>query len=493
MTLKNAKTFLFRNTSTKQIVIKNTIWSFVSQIGGRLLKSVLIIYAARALGAAEYGVFSYALTLAAFMNTFMDPGVNAILMREIARSSEGERRKLISTTLVIKVVLVVVGAAIVIFIGPYFSKLPGASALLPLAGLILTLDTLREFFLSLVRGMEQMEWEAIISLFTNVGVVVFGFIYLLADRTAHSLAFGYAFGTGIGAIAAILLLRKYFAGVFKSFSARLIPTILRAAWPFAIIGALGLLLTNTDILIISWMTTASDVGVYSAAIRIIQVIYLLPSVFQATTLPLFSRLAGRGDKEFRNALEQTMCVLVLISLPMAIGGVILGVPIMTFFFGPAFVSGSLSFKILISTIVVAFPGAIGANAIFASGNQKSLIVSSAIGGVSNVLFDILFIPRWGIVGSAIATLLAQLLSNGHLFYVMKKLSDYELLPHIQRILVGSIVMGLVTILLASAHVHVILNVCVSAAVYLLMLRILREPILGNVKAVLSRPAVAEIS
>ena len=52
---------------------------------------------------------------------------------------------------------------------------------------------------------------------------------------------------------------------------------MKTAWPFAIIGALGVLLTNTDILIISWMRRRRTVGIYSAAIRIIQTLYLVPA------------------------------------------------------------------------------------------------------------------------------------------------------------------------------------------------------------------------
>src|SRR5581483_9266926 len=314
----------------------------------------------------------------------------------------------------------------------YFSILPGAKDLLPFTGLILSFDTLREFLLSLVRGIEQMEWEAAIALLTNVAIVGFGFKYILADPTARSLVFAYAVGTGIGVIGAIVVLRSYLASVIKEFSSRLIVPILKSAWPFAVTGALGILFTNTDILMISWMKTASDVGIYSAAIRVIQVIYLLPTIVQLTTMPLFSRLAKPDNQEFRQALEQTISVLFLASIPMGIGGVVLGTPIMTLLFGPAFASGGLAFKILIATTLVAFPGSIMVSAIFAYGHQRSLIIASTVGGFSNVLFDLLFIPRWGITGSAVATLLAQILSNGYLWYALREIVYFEVLPHLGK-------------------------------------------------------------
>lgn len=488
--LKKVKTFLFKNTSIKQTVAKNTIWLLISQIGGRVIRSAIILYAARLLGTAEYGLFSYAITLVGLMNILMDPGVNSVLMREIAKSPEEARRRIFSAALATKVLLVTVGTGIIIYIGPYFSTLPGAKALLPLTGLILTFDTLREFFVSLVRGMEEMEWEAVIALLSNVAIVAFGFIYILAHPTAKSLAIGYALGTGIGVIAAIVLLRSYVETVISEFSSRLILTILKSAWPFAVTGALGILFTNTDILMISWMKTASDVGIYSAAIRIIQVIYLLPNIVQLTTLPLFSRLAESRNPEFRQALENTISILFLASVPMGIGGIVLGTPIMTLLFGPAFASGGLAFKLLIATLPVAFPGSILANAIFVYGHKRSLIMASTIGGISNVLFDLLFIPGWGITGSAVATLLAQILSNAYLWYAMKEIVYFEVLPHLRKIIAGGAVVAVTAILLTLIHVHVIIDICVSAAVYFLVLRILHEPILGDIKAIAHRQTAA---
>jgi len=481
--LQKVTTFLSKNTSIKQTVAKNTIWLTVSQIGGRVIRSAIIVYAARVLGTSEYGLFSYAIMLAGLMNTMMDPGVNSVLVREIAKTPQETRRKVFSTALAIKVMLVFFGTGIVVYVGPYFSTLPGAKDLLPITGLILSFDTLREFFLSLVRGMEQMEWDAVIAILTNLAIVTFGFKFMLADPTAKSLVLGYAAGTGIGVIAAIVVLRKYLKPVIKEFAVGLIAPILKSAWPFAVTGALGILLTNIDILIISWMKTASDVGIYSAAIRLIQVIYLLPGIVQLTTLPIFSRLAKPDNQEFRQALEQTISILFLASVPMAVGGVVLGTPIMTLVFGPAFASGGLAFKILIATMVIAFPGSIIVNAIFAYGHQRSLIIASALGGISNVLFDLLFIPRWGIAGSAVATLLAHILSNGYLWYAMREIVYFEVLPHLGKIIAGGGVVAVTTALLALIHVHVLIDIVISAAVYFMVLRILREPILGDIKAI----------
>jgi len=489
--LKKIKGFLFENTAVRQTIVKNTFWLTVSNFGGRLIKAVVIVYAARVLGTSGWGVFSYAITLAAFVSLVVDPGVNATLMRESSKADEEDRRTIFSTALVVKLFLLVFGIGLIVFIAPYFSTLPGAKALLPIVAMVLTFDTFREFLSSLIRGKEKMEWEAGIFLLTNFAIIAFGFIFLAISPTPKSFAWGYAAGTAIGAIAATIVLRDYFKKIFSRFSFRLIPPMLTSAWPFAITGTLGLLLTNTDILIISWMRTASDVGIYSAGIRIIQILYLIPSIFQLSTMPLFARLANRENDKFRIVFERTISFIFLVSIPLAVGGAILGTQILHLLFGQSYESGGLAFKILMITMLVDYPATIISAAIFAYNHQKSLIITSAIGGIANVAFDLILIPKFGITGSAVATLIAQTLSNWYLWRTMNKLNRFEILPRLKRVFAAAVFMLLLTVTLFFLHVNVIINIIASALLYVALLKTFREPLLEEIIAVLPTSSAAK--
>jgi O-antigen/teichoic acid export membrane protein len=282
-------------------------------------------------------------------------------------------------------------------------------------------------------------------------------------------------------------MRRHFKKIFSFFSVNLIKPIITSAWPFAITGALGALLTNTDILVISWMRTASDVGIYSAAIRIIQVFYIIPSIIQLSTFPLFARLAHQDNAKFRAGLERTIGVAFLASIPFALGGVILGTQIMTLIFGISYASGGLAFKILMLTMLVDYPAAIISTAIFAYNRQRGLIITSLIGGIGNVVFDLILIPRFGMAGSAIATLLAQTLSNWYLWHMMRKINYFEVIPGLKKIIIAGIIMALTTALFFVLHVNVILNIALSAIVYLGILAMFREPLLIEIKRIIYPP------
>ncbi len=484
------KDFLFKNTSSKQTVAKNTFWLSVSNFGGRLIKAIIIIYAARILGTDGYGVFSYAITLAGVLTLFMDPGINSILIRDAAKVDEEERRTIFGTMFVIKIVLLLIGVAVILFVAPLFTTLPGAKILLPIVALVLAFDTMREFFFSLIRAMEKMEWEAAIFLLTNAGIVVFGFIFLYMATNAQSFSWGYVAGDVLGTTAAVIALRTYFKKIFSHFDPARVMPILRAAWPFAISGALGLLFTNTDILIISWMRSAAEVGTYSAAIRIIQTFYLIPNIIQLTTLPFIARLANKDNARFRAALERTLGIVFLASIPLSLGGIVLGTQIMSFIFGAPYAVGGLAFKLLAATLMFDFTAAIIINALFAYGHQKSLITSSILGSVVNVGLDLLLIPSFGIAGSAVSTLIAQAVNNAYLWYAMKKVNPFTIVAKLKKIFLASIIMAACAMIFMALGVNVIVNIVLCTGIYIALLGILKEPFLLEIKNIVSPKTAA---
>ncbi len=481
--IRRIKSFLFENKTAKQTVAKNSFWLAVTNFGGRALKAVIIIYAARVLGTAGYGVFSYALTLAGFLTLFIDPGVNAMVMRETPKAqNEQEERRILATTLVMKLVLVAVIVLLVIFVGPYFSTLPGADALLPIVALIIAFDSTRDFLSAFLRGREKMEWETAIFLFTNLMIVVFGFAFLAVSPSPLSLGWAYTLGTVAGALAAAAVLRKYLKNIFASFSKALVKPILTSAWPFAVTGALGLLLTNMDILILSWMRDASEVGIYSAAIRIVQILYLLPVIFQFSTMPLLARLVHGGEKaRFRTVLERTVGFTFVFSIPMALGGAILAAPILGLIFGGAYLPGTFPFQILVITMLVDFPATIVSGAIFAYDHQKSLIKTSLLAGVMNVGLDLILIPRFGMAGSAFGTLATQIAVNWYLWHIMKKINYFSVMPQLKKVVVAGVVMAGTTTLLAALGANVAVNIAASALIYVALLAAFREPLLAEIK------------
>ncbi|MEK7608664.1 MAG: flippase [Patescibacteria group bacterium] len=471
--LKALRSLLFENTSLKQTIAKNTFWLGSSTVVGRLIKAALVIYAARILGASEYGVFSYALSLAALFSIFSDIGVGGLITREVSRRPDA-LRAYFSTGLVIKFVLAGICATLIILIAPSINKISDAARLIPIAALLVVFDGIRDFSFSITRAWEKMELEALIGVFTNVMITVIGLALLFTNPNPRLLLWGYTLGAGMGTALSIWVLRSYFYKFWVFFDASLVKQIFLEAWPFALSGLLGAIMINTDAIMLGWLKGSKEVGLYSAALRPVQLLYFTTTVIGISAFPSFAKYSQTDKTRFRNIIEGLVASSFMIAVPLFVGGTIVGKELLLFLYGSEYLASAGAFSILLFTSLTTLPGNLLINAVFAAGKQKIFITSLGLGAIGNVILNYFLIPPYGIAGAAIATVVAQVLSTGAIWITLKKTSGFTTLPHLKKIIPSSLIMGLLVWLLSSFEMHVLLSVCFGALAYFAILFFTRE-------------------
>ncbi len=481
-----ARNFLFKNITTRQTFAKNAVWLAISNIGGRFIRAGIIIYAARVLGAGGWGLFSYGITLVAFLTIFVDIGIDPILTRESAKAKEDQERrnKILSTSFFIKVSLLAVGALGVIFFAPHFVFIPGVKPLLPLMAVILIFDTLRNFGSAIIQAKEKMELQAGLYIFTNIAIVAFGLLFLHLWPTPTSFTLSYAAGTALGMFATFYILREEIPRALFHFSKPLVKEILSSAWPFAISGVLSVLMVNTDVLIIGFLGSAEQVGYYSAAVRIVQILYIFAGVTAQSALPIFSRFIKNEREKIRGALENILKFAFSFSLPVALGGIISGTALIKLFFGNEYLPATSSFQILLITLAFNFVAVILTSIVFVYNQQKVLIVYAAIGGILNVVFDLFLIPALGIKGSAIATLSAQIIADSYLWFIAWRIVGFNPRLKLQKVIISSAIFSAVLFLLLTIGAHVIVALIGASLVYVALLQVLGESLFRDIKSIL---------
>lgn len=486
--LQKIKSFLLENTSTKQTVAKNTFWLFFGEITSRLLKMTLVIYAARMLGAENWGIFSYTITFAAFFMMFSDIGLSPLLTREVAKNPE-RREQYISTAFFIKTTLLTASLIMIATIAPAIIKFEQSKSLLFFIIIIFLFDALQEFGFSLNRALEKMEKEAIIKIINNFSTAIFGFLFMKISADIFSLAYAYITGSIVGFFLILWTLKSYTKNLFSNFAKNLIKPILYSAWPFALSGLLGVIMLNIDTLMIGWWKQAIDVGFYSAAQRPIQFFYIISNMFATATFPAFARFAQKDSAKFRLMLEKSLASIFLISFPLTIGGIILSQEIIILLFGNQYIPSAEIFKILIITILMAFPAALLNGAMLAHNQQKKFINFMIAGSISNALLNYFLIPIYGIKGAAFATLISQFTSNYYMWFSMKKINYFVITPRLKKIISASLLMTIFSISLKYAGINFIINIALSTIFYFGALAILKEQIIKEIKDILQPKSI----
>ncbi len=483
--LKKIYIFLWQNQTLSQTILKNTFWLGVSQIVGRLIRAVIVIYAARVLGADGYGVFSYAIAVIGFMSILADIGIDSILTRE-AVQKPNLRRQYLANSLIIKLVLLLALFGIISWIIPVVGGMSKVVPVLRIIAWAFLLDGLRNSGFAFIRSLERMEIEAAITFVTNTVVVLASLLLLRQNPTPTNLAIGYVIGSGVGTALTAIALGLHLREWRQSFAPSLIKTILAYSWPFAVLSFSNALLVYTDTLMLGWMTSAREVGLYTAAQRPIQLAMAVPSIIAIGTFPAISRFTIGYPKQLKLLLEHTLTIVMLMALPMATGIIILNRQIIDVLYGADYLMASNVLILFALSLLITFPAAIIGYAILAYDLQKRLIIPTTTGALLNVLLNVFLITKIGIVGAAIATLISQLVIQSWAYYYLQKQIKTRIVPQLGKILLATIAMGSALWWMNTNQWNLYWMITSSTLIYLILLIILREPVTQKIWSVIAR-------
>ncbi len=480
--LKKIRRFLFENQTQKQTLAKNTFWLFFGQISGRVLRAALVIFAARLLGPESWGAFSYVMSLVAFLLILSDIGISAIVTREAAKNPEASA-EYFSTAFFLKIGLLAVGSAVLIFGAPYLTKIDEARTLLSVVTLLLIFDSLRNYGFAIGRAIEHMQWEAINEIFTNIVIVGLGMYALMKYPGSAGLTYAYIAGTAAGLVLMIWMLRHYFSKILTHFNSKLIKPIISSSLPFAFASFLGAIMINTDLIMLGWMRSPAEIGFYSASQKPIMFLYTMAGLFAASLFPVLSKLSHSDHKErFRRILEKSIVASLFVAVPAALIGLPLSAGIIGLLFGPEYLPATASFQVLLLTLLIIFPSVIVSNSLLAYNQQKKFVRFSLIGAIGNILFNVLLIPVLGIVGCSISTLITQVLANAFIWQKMDESVHFTIADKLGKILLASLISAALAIALQLLGLPILITIAAVIISYLSIVMLLKEDVLGQIRS-----------
>jgi len=171
---------------------------------------------------------------------------------------------------------------------------------------------------------------------------------------------------------------------------------------------LGNLAFNTiDMLMLGIMSNAQQVGLYSAAYRVLNQVLI---TYYLVTQTMYPQLAQHEVADRRRMLRAN------ILLPLAgCGGalaVILAVarrPVLTILFGHAFLAAGPLLLLLAWAIPLDFLTSWLSNAYIAWGMERRVLLCTTVAAGSNVVLNLVGIPRYGAMAAAVNTLISYVL------------------------------------------------------------------------------------
>lgn len=166
-----------------------------------------------------------------------------------------------------------------------------------------------------------------------------------------------------------------------------------------------------DTTMLGAMKGDAAVGIYTAAVKINLVISTLIGTISATILPRVSYYIGNGlKKEYEKLLKSSMDVLLMISIPAAVGMMCTSDILILLFSGKEFLAGTLAAKVLSARVIVGAVNRVLAYQVCTPYKKdKEVLISTVGGAVFNLVANAVLIPTVGVTGASIATLFSEII------------------------------------------------------------------------------------
>lgn len=464
--------YFFKHTSIKQILIKNTFWLSSSTLVGRLVKFFLVTQAALILTPEGYGTFIYLLSTIQLFFGISDLGISSIFKRDFQNEAY-DKKALVGTFLCLKVFTIVVytlGALSLLYWWPKPIETLPFLILIGVTAFTQLYTGINTYFLAKNR-FEVLSLVTLVDMFVTTGVGLY-MLSVAPSLTSLSLAYG------IGSVSAFVLSFIFLLVFLRhsiTFSGSMAKYIITEAAPSSGANVIYMLLNTMDVIIIEHFLGATHVGYYSVAQRCYRLVMNIPTILKTTLFPIMSSLQGSVNDLARLLRKSTM-VLLIISVPALVGGILLAEPLIYHLFSSNYADSVLPLQVFFGSLPIVFLVGIYVQSLVIIKKQHLVFVFSIITSVLNIGLSILFVQPFGIAGVSAASFIALFIGFILPFSVLHQHCDERLFSYRQMVPIFLSSLGMGGFLLYfQAHIQSIYLLVISGTLmYGLFLLLLRE-------------------
>lgn len=393
---------------------------------------VTVIVLARALGPEAYGVLGFGAAVLSYFGLATNFGMDAHGVREISRDP-AQADRIVGIVLFARFALAAL-FFVVLLLGLGFVEMSArgrAVLIIQGIGLFFVAGNLEFAF----QGLQRMGPMAARQIAAGL-VVVFATLVLIDDPDDLLVAAAIPVAANLITATALYL---YFragrdAGHNADDDASAAPTTLgdmavfvRRAAPVALMGALITIHVNMDIIVLGFIRTEAEVGLYVAASRIFVLALMLANMLHSAFLPALSAAAGDEAAKLRAAGDYAR-VLCFLGCGIAVGGAVFAPAILALLFGEAFRDAAPALTILMLNAGLFHVAQAYGTPLLAWQSDKAYVKILGTGALANLGLNLILIPRYGIEGAAAATLVTQVLICGLLIVVAGRAFQLNHLP-----------------------------------------------------------------
>jgi O-antigen/teichoic acid export membrane protein len=399
--------------SFREKIFKNISWLFIDKIIRIFGGLVVGIWVARYLGPNDYGVLNFAIAYITLFVIFVKIGLDHIVIREIVKNPK-LTNYILGTAFGLKLIGAII-ATVFVYYSLNFINIDYKTEIviyIMIVGFIFqSLDVIDYFYQAKVLSKYVVIVRNGAFLLSSLLKIYF----MLNQYSVIYIAFASVIDTILSSLFLVMVFQKTKNEIkLWRFSNKIAIKLFSYSWSLALSTFLISVHMKIDQVMIGNMLDAKQVGIYSIAVRLSEFWLFIPMILVNSLFPYFVKLKENNVDKYHSRLMQLYSIMFWMGVFVGIVTIIFGEYLIEFIFGEAFVAAYSALIFNIWSGIFMSLGVARGIWILSENLQKYRLYNNLMVVSLNIILNILLIPKMGISGAALASLITQ--SSGVLLF-----------------------------------------------------------------------------
>lgn len=397
-------------SDSQKTIVSNVFWSVGGKIVSMLSALFIGILVARYLGPENYGVMNYVVSYVTIFSVFANFGMDNIEIRELSKHSD-HRDTILGTCYCLRIFFAIL-AYLGIIVSLFLYKTDRFTTLMILSyGLTLFTGTgniLRNYFTSIIQNKYIVKSEIFRTLI-SAGVKI---LLLWMKAPLEYFIYAQIFDT-VYVVSGYYICYKSSVGSIRlwKFDKTIVRFILKESFPLVLSGAAVIIYQRIDQVMIGNMLDKTEVGYFATAGKFVDLIVFLPTVLVQTITPMLIREKEYHPKIYEIRKKTFVSIITWTAIIMSSIVSILAYWLIIYTYGVKYSPAIPVLQIMAFKAVGMALSSSGGQIIIMEHIQKWAFIRNIMGCILCIILNYLLIPRYGIIGSAIVTIITVLFTG----------------------------------------------------------------------------------
>lgn len=442
---------------------KNFLAVSAGNLVSRGISFVTVAYLARVLGPDGFGELSWAQAALGFGIIVADWGLQTQGIRVLAERPDQARRTA-STYVGLRIAIGLLTATGLAAFGYLTAPSRSTAHLTALYGASVLATALLPEWIFI--GLHRMGYVGLTRVLQYVCYA--GLVFLVVRGPADILAIPVANAIGLGAAAILLylLLHRTLPGWRPLVRPARWRPVVTEATPLAASYIVMQLYLAFPILLLGWLRGPSETAFFNTAYRVTIVLNDLLNIFLVALYPVVAERWARDPESVSPLLGHVIRVVVLVTIPLAMGSMVVAGPLLRLLFGVKFEPSVLTFQIIAwNFVLMGINGVYSQLVLLMNKRQKDFLRVVSVGAVVSLLVNAALASRYGHNGAAVAWLISEGAVAVASYYMARHFVTLPLRRHLEKPLIAGGFMAAVCWVLLAIGAPVVAVIACGVVVY----------------------------